>query len=230
MEPGVPSIEESIKTLKELSRIVGKQRLAWRYDPVLLTKKYTIAKHLEIFDAMAKEIMPYVDRCIFSFVKVYKKLHTNMPELIPMTEEDKQELAKGMGKIAKKYGLYLQTCAAKEKYEEFGIHDSGCMTAKILGDANGIIFKDVRHVGNRAGCQCMESRGIGDYDTCMNGCKYCYANTNPQKAFENYKFHDPDSPLLLGHLKETDIVQQGMQKTMLAKADKGFGEQLELKF
>ena len=45
----------------------------------------------------------------------------------------------------------------------------------------------------------------------------------------NHKFHDPDSPLLLGHLKETDIVQQGMQKTMLAKADDGFGEQLELK-
>ena len=103
-----------------------------------------------------------------------------------MTEEDKKELAKGMGKIAKKYGLYLQTCAAKEKYEEFGIHDSGCMTAKILGDANGIIFKDVKHAGNRAGCQCMESRGIGDYDTCLNGCKYCYANTNPKKAFKNY--------------------------------------------
>ena len=58
VEPGVPSIEESIKTLKELSRIVGKQRLAWRYDPVLLTEKYTIAKHLELFDAMAKEITP----------------------------------------------------------------------------------------------------------------------------------------------------------------------------
>ena len=130
VEPGVPSIEESIKTLKELSRIVGKQRLAWRYDPVLLTEKYTIAKHLETFDVMAKEITPYVDRCIFSFVEMYKKLQTNMPELIPMTEEDKKELAKGMGKIAKKYGLYLQTCAAKEKYEEFGIHDSGCTSCR----------------------------------------------------------------------------------------------------
>lgn len=96
VEPGVPSIEESIKALKELSKIVGKQRLAWRYDPVLLTEKYTIAKHLEIFDAMAKAITPYIDRCIFSFVEMYKKLQVNMPELIPMTEEDKKELAKGM--------------------------------------------------------------------------------------------------------------------------------------
>jgi hypothetical protein len=47
----------------------------------------------------------------------------------------------------------------------------------------------------------------------MNGCKYCYANKKPQKAFENYKYHDPDSPLLLGHLKETDTVLQGAQKT-----------------
>lgn len=228
IEPGVPSIEESIQTLKELSEIVGKKRLAWRYDPVLLTEKYTIQRHLETFAEMAKEISPYVDRCIFSFVEMYKKLQTNMPELIPMTEEDKKELAKGMAKIADRYELYLQSCAAKDEYVEYGVHASGCMTAEILGEANGVKFKKVKHSGNRAGCQCMESRGIGDYDTCLNGCKYCYANTNPRKAFENYKFHDPDSPLLLGHLKETDIVQQGVQRSMLEKMEEG--EQLEFKF
>ena len=39
VEPGVPTIEKSMDTLKELSAIVGRQRLAWRYDPVLLTSK-----------------------------------------------------------------------------------------------------------------------------------------------------------------------------------------------
>ena len=34
IEPGVPSIRESMQTLIELSRLVGKERLAWRYDPV----------------------------------------------------------------------------------------------------------------------------------------------------------------------------------------------------
>jgi hypothetical protein len=227
IEPGVPSIEDSISTLKKLSDIVGKKRVVWRYDPVLLTEKYTIQLHLDTFEKMAKEITPYVDRCIFSFVEMYKKLETNMPELIPMTEDDKNVLAKGLGEIAAKYGLYIQTCGTNGDYSRYGIHPSGCMTLEILGNANDIGFKNLKHKGMRQGCHCMESRDIGAYDTCMNGCKYCYANKKPEKAFENYKYHNPDSPLLLGNIKETDTIQQGTQKSYLQK-DKVYG-QLELK-
>lgn len=215
IEPGVPSIEQSMETLKKLSAIVGKQRVAWRYDPVLLTEKYTIQTHLDTFERMAKELTPFVSRCIFSFVEMYKKLETNMPELIPLTDRDKAVLAEGLGAIAEKYGLYLQTCGTNGDYSQYGIHSSGCMTLDILGGANGIVFKDLKHKGMREGCHCIESRDVGAYDTCMNGCKYCYANKKPEKAFENYKYHDPDSPLLLGHLKETDTISQGAQRTYL---------------
>lgn len=58
IEPGVPGIEESMETLIELSEIVGKQRIAWRYDPVLLTKEYTVKRHLETFEHMAKVLSP----------------------------------------------------------------------------------------------------------------------------------------------------------------------------
>jgi len=54
----------------------------------------------------------------------------------------------------------------------------------------------------------------------MNGCKYCYANQNPKKAFENFKLHDPDSPLLLGHIEATDTVTQGAQKTFLKESNR----------
>jgi hypothetical protein len=213
IEPGVPDIEKSMETLKKLSAIVGKKRIAWRYDPVLLTEKYTIQSHLETFERMTKELTPFVDRCIFSFVEMYKKLKTNMPELIPLTDANKEELAEGLGAIAAKYSLYLQTCGTNGDYSQYGIHSSGCMSLDILGGANGIVFKNLKHKGMREGCHCIESRDIGAYDTCLNGCKYCYANKKPEKAFENYKYHDPDSPLILGHLKETDTVSQGLQKT-----------------
>lgn len=106
IEPGVPSIEESMQTLVKLSKQVGKQRIAWRYDPVLLTEKYTISRHLETFEQMAKILAPYIDRCIFSFVEIYKKLETNMPEIILLSEEDRNALAQGLGTIASKYGIY----------------------------------------------------------------------------------------------------------------------------
>lgn len=215
IEPGVPSIKESMETLIDLSRLVGKQRIAWRYDPVLLTKEYTIERHLETFEEMAGVLAPYIDRCIFSFVEMYKKLETNMPELIPLSQEDMNTLAKGLGSIAQKYGIHIQTCGTNGDYTPYGIHSSGCMTLDILGNANGIVFKNLKHKGLRQGCHCIESRDIGAYDTCLNGCKYCYANKNPKKAFENYKYHAPSSPLLLGHVKPEDTIIQGAQKSFL---------------
>lgn len=213
IEPGVPSIDESMETLAALSGQVGRQRVAWRYDPILLTKDYTIERHFETFERMAERISPHIDRCIFSFVELYKKLEYNMPELIPFTESEMEILAKGLGSIAKKHGIFIQTCGTNKDYTRYGIHVSGCMTLDILGSANGIAFRNLKHKGTRNGCHCIESRDIGAYDTCMNGCKYCYANKDPHKAFDNFKLHDPMSPLLLGNVKPDDTVIQGVQKT-----------------
>ncbi len=213
IEPKVPTIDQSIKTLIELSTLVGKKRVAWRYDPVLLTKKYTIDYHLKTFEQMAKQLAPYIDRCIFSFVEMYKKLQTNMPELIPLSKQDMDILARGLGTIAKKYNIYLQTCGTDEDYLHYGIFSSGCIKLDIIAKANDIEFKNLKHKGMRKGCHCMESRDIGAYDTCLNGCKYCYANNNLAKVKQNYQLHDPASPLLVGHLKETDILSQGRQKS-----------------
>ena len=215
IEPNVPTIDESIEILIKLSKIVGKQRIAWRYDPILLTKKYTKQIHYNTFDYMSKRLSPHIDRCIFSFVDMYKKLETNMPEIIILNNNDKIEIAKNIGSIAKKHNMIIQTCATIEDFKQFGILQSGCMTSEILGNANNITFKKVRHSGNRQGCKCIENRNIGDYDTCPNGCKYCYANKNPQIAQENYKKHNPNDLMILGNLKPTDEIQQSNQKSYL---------------
>ena len=215
VEPGVPSVGESMATLVELEKVVGKEKISWRYDPVLLTKEYTVGRILDTFACMAEKLAPHIDRCIFSFVEMYKKLEINMPELIPMTQAEQDRIAEGLGKIAAKYGIWLQTCGTNGDWSRYGIHSSGCATLEILGKANGCAFRDIRHQGLRDGCHCIESRDVGAYDTCLNGCKYCYAKKKKKKARENFRLHDPDSPLLLGHLKEDDILIEGNQKSFL---------------
>lgn len=217
LEPGVPSIQESINTLKSLSDMVGKQRITWRYDPILLTKKYTIDYHRETFEYMASELAPYVDRCVFSFVEMYKKVELNMAEIIPLTREDIEQLAQLLGSIAQKHQIALQICGTDEGFTRYGIQKAGCMTLEVLGHASGVTFKNLKHKGMRHGCHCIESRDIGAYETCPNGCKYCYANKDPRKAAENYKLHDPHSPLLLGWVNEDDEIKQSIQKSFLLK-------------
>ncbi|WP_042707032.1 DUF1848 domain-containing protein [Methanobrevibacter wolinii] len=217
IEPKVPKIDESIDTLIKLSKKVGKERITWRYDPILITEKYTIEKHKKCFEYLGSKLSPYIDRCIFSFVDMYKKLEKNMHEIIPLTQEDKNIIAKNLGYIAKKYDFIIQTCATDYNYEKYGIKQSACRDLNILGKANNIKFRNLKHKGTRPGCHCIETRDIGEYDSCLNGCKYCYANKTPKKAVFNYRFHDTNSPLLLGHVKKTYEITKANQKSFLKK-------------
>lgn len=204
IEPKVPTIDQFIKTLERLSDIVGSNKILWRYDPIILTEKYTVEKHLETFEYMAEKISPLVYRCIFSFVDMYKKVEENMPEIIPFTDEDKVKLLQGIGEISKKYNLYTQSCATNESYEKYNIHAAGCTTREILEQAHNVVYKNVKGTGIRKNCHCIPSRDIGAYNSCLSECKYCYANRKPDIPKKVIKLHDEKSPLLLGHLKEDD--------------------------
>ena len=217
IEPGVPSIDESVRTLLELERQVGARRICWRYDPVLLTRNYTVERHLEIFGHLASQLTGHVDRCIFSFVEIYEKLKHNMPELRMMSTDEMDELARGFGSIASRHGLWLQTCATPINYEAFGIHKSGCVTLEMLGRSNGVEFRRLKHRGIRKNCGCFEMRDIGAYDSCPNGCRYCYANTNPELARRNHLSHDPASPMLLGELGPGDELTHARQTSLLVR-------------
>lgn len=224
VEPRVPDLETSVETLKELSKIVGKNKLVWRYDPVLITERYPVERHFETFSYLAERIAPYVERCIFSFVEMYIKLQTNMPDLIPLSPQNKRVLAEGLGKIARSFSLPIQTCGDSGEYEEFGVSSSGCVTLERLGKANGCVFRDMKHTGMRRGCNCIESRDLGWYDTCPNLCKYCYANKSAELVESNRIRHDPASPILIGHLEESDDVKDGVQISYL----KNDGRQISL--
>lgn len=220
VEAKVPRIDESIETLTKLSSIVTPEKLSWRYDPILLTNKYTIDKHLEQFEYITRRIHDKINTCIFSFVDMYNKVYRNMPEIIELTEDDRDELLRGLSRIAHKYDMTLQSCAVSNKYNKYDIQDSGCITTSILEKSNKLCFKDIKHKGSRKGCKCITWRDIGEYDTCPNQCKYCYANRRPDIAYRKYRKHDPTSPILIGHITEKDKINNAKQYTFLKHDEK----------
>lgn len=204
-------------TLERLAALVGPSRIAWRYDPVLVDERYTVDVHREAFERMARRLAPHVGRCIFSFVELYGKVRRNMPQLAPVSEEDRDALLRSFSRTAQLCGLRLQACVDGVACDCYGIDRSGCISLEELGRANAVEFKRLSHRGSRPGCACFESRDIGAYDSCPNGCRYCYANSSARRAVRNFRtLHDPASPLLLGHLEEGDVVHQADQKSILA--------------
>lgn len=197
IEPNVPQSALSWIRLMDLRDIVGSDKIIWRFDPILLTEWYTPRLICNTFEKWCEF---YGDRdlfklCTFNFVNVYDKVKQNFPELKPVSTEDKEEIAKRLGEIALKYNVYLQTCIPGIEYP--GIHNEGCITPKTLG----LNIKPTKAplLNN---CMCtVHTYGIGNYNTCTNGCKYCYAtsyiNTEP-----NYI----DSYLPNGRINDTDKV------------------------
>ena len=68
IETKLPAKNRIISIFKKLSDIIGKERIIWRYDPILLTNTWNVEHHMRFFEHLAKNFEGFTKRCVISFV------------------------------------------------------------------------------------------------------------------------------------------------------------------
>ncbi len=203
LEEKVQDKKEIVETFKNLSEKIGSEKVVLRYDPVILNDNYTIDFHKKAFARLCDLLAPYTKKIIFSFLDDYKKISKNIKQLNikEISEEDMYIIAENFSSIAKDNGLIIESCAEQIDLEKFGINHGKCIDNELIEKITG--FKlSVGRDNQRNACGCIKCIDIGEYNTCMHKCLYCYANINKDAAFKNNKLHDKNSPLLIGHVDE----------------------------
>lgn len=189
-----------IEDFKKMSDIIGKEKMIWRYDPILINEKYSVEKHIELFKEIAEQLTGKTETCVFSFVDMYAKTINNT-KCNAAREPNKDEMnfiAEQFSIIAKTNNITLKTCSEQIDLSKYGIKHNKCIDDKLIERITGKKLNIGKDCWQRNICGCIKSQDIGQYDTCTHGCTYCYANKNKSKAIEISKLHKPNSPYLIG--------------------------------
>lgn len=197
-----------IPTFQELSNKIGKQRVIWRYDPIFFSDRYTKEYHLKAFKSIAEALRGYTEKCVISFVDIYQKNKKNMDSLssYELNDCELRKFAKELSKIASDNNISLGSCAEKINLEECGIVHNSCIDRELIEKIIGCKLNVGKDKNQRIECGCVESVEIGTYNTCKNGCLYCYANYSSKSVETNTVKYDPLSPLLCGQVEKNDKI------------------------
>ncbi len=213
-ETNVPAIDQVIEDFIYLSNKIGKDKVAWRYTPIIINDKYTKERHIKTFEYIAKRLEGYTNLVAYGFVDIYPKLQKNHPEIKDTDDLTKIEITKEFKEIAKRYNMNLRLCSKEKWLKEFGIDVDGCMRLEDYEKAiNSNLILKKRMDARKGYCSCLISNDIGMYNCCPHLCRYCYANGNKDLVISNFNMHDENSPLLLGNINEDDIIKEAKQES-----------------
>lgn len=203
IERNLPEKRELVESFKRLSEMLGPERVDWRFDPILKDLRYPPEKVSEFFENLCGKLHDYTERCIISFADDYSH-GQNRAE--PFRTEDMLDMAERISGIAGEYSLPVFSCSEEIDLGSFGIEHCCCIDQKKVERIIGSRISAKKDAGQRALCGCIESVDIGTYDTCCNGCVYCYATRSEKSAWQKRQNHDPGYPMLTGEPKGTEII------------------------
>lgn len=199
IEPGLPDKEKEITQLfRRLADMIGPERVIWRCDPLLVSERYSVDFHLKSFEKFARAFEGSTRRCVFSYLDLYRGMDRAARALgfRAPDEAEKLALARELAPMAQARGMTLESCAEDINLERFGIKHTSCIDAALIEKITGRPLAPEKDKNQRRHCRCASATDIGAYDTCPNGCKYCYATHSAKKTAVNIANSDESAPYL----------------------------------
>lgn len=204
LEKRLPPKKQVADTFRELSDRLGPKRVDWRFDPIVVTERYTEEWHFDMFARMCRLLGGHTERCIINFVKTYRRLASRVKEL---DDEIIRRVAAGFAAIAREHGVALYNCTEKWNLEKAGINFSACIDKKKIEEITGYPITVKKDPGQPPLCRCAESFDVGMYSTCEHGCTYCYALNSEKKLARTVRAHEITSPMLSGFPCPDDAIK-----------------------
>jgi Domain of unknown function (DUF1848) len=168
----------AIANARDIAQTFGARVVVWRYDPILLTPDTETDWHRANFTRLADALAGITDETVVSFAQLYAKSARNLARAgITWRQPDVHEqadLISALRATASERGIALALCTQPDLSAASGAPGARCIDAARLADIAGRPV-NAPAKGNRPGCLCAESRDIGAYDSCVHGCRYCYA-------------------------------------------------------
>lgn len=219
IENKLPPVRKRIETFKKLSAAIGPEKVIWRYDPIFTNEKYDVDFHKEAFARIARELEGYTRKCMLGFIDHYHHIRKAAREfnIEPLRHEEIEQMAVGFRKTIPQChnSMELDTCTIKVDLRHLGIPSGLCVDKALVEKIAGYPIGAKKDKNQRHICNCVESVDIGTYESCLNGCIYCYAiKGNYNTAEFNRRKHDPDSPLLIGWPVEDMIIKDRVMHSL----------------
>ncbi len=137
-EGKVPKLANRINTFIELSERIGKERVVWRFDPMILTDKIDVKELLLRVENIGNQLKNYTRKLVFSFadISTYKKVENNLKKehikFFEFTDSTMHEFAEGLQVLNKKWNFNIATCAEKIPLEQYGIKHNKCIDDDLM--------------------------------------------------------------------------------------------------
>jgi hypothetical protein len=200
IEQGLPTLDARIDLFIELSKRIGKKKTIWRYDPIALSEKISPEFHIRKFAYIAGKLKGCTEKCIISFIDVYRSAKQRLDKagVRAPDEREMRAIAAGVSAAAESSGIQIATCAESIDLDEFGIGHGKCVDEELVSELFGLRVRKMENKPLRKDCACARSIDIGEYNTCVHNCLYCYANFRRKLIADNISRHRRNSPLLTG--------------------------------